>query len=286
MSRNLVPILALFGCGTHVEGEVPLSDAHRDVMQEIVSDLPAATAMSIRIAEHMDKGLVNAYGEPVEFDGLRQELEATTVLVQTAFAEGRIFEIDPMHFPTDDMVAFYDREASTHQSDDRIVVSNRVEEWSLPTIVHEAGHYSFDHALFTAQEIRDAGAEYNAAFADIIIRHGDYPYLLTALYHIPSEIIMYNRDHIKDARVSADGDFFAFRKALAMPSEADMEEYIRVTYASEMAMFEEFGVDMDAIVGAYRESDMHERLAEMREVAIDEYRQEYSREMRAERRLR
>lgn len=285
MSQHLIPVLALFGCGVHVEGETPLSDEHRVAMQTIVDDLPSATAMSVRIAARMDKGLMNAYGEPANTDELQQELQETTAWVQTAFAEGRILEVDPTHFPTDDTIAMYDREASAHQSDDRIVVSDRIEDWSLQTVVHEAGHRSFDHALFTTQEIRDAGAGYNAAFADIIIRHGDYSYLLTALYHIPAELIANNRKTVEDAQATAEGDPAVLRETLAMPSEADMETHIRATYASEAAMFEEFGVSMDDIIRAYRESGMHERLAEMRKEAIAECQRERTRELRTERRL-
>ncbi len=293
MSKNamvLGSILSVLpGCG-HVVGEQPLSPEHDALLGDLLEREPEATAMVMELAERMDVGTVDATGASASGHELALSVQATGAWLQSEYAAGRVMEVNPSHFPTGDTVAQYDQEASGTHADDRIVLdATDTTSWNFTTILHEAGHKSFNHDAFVTQQIRDSGAALNEGFADAVIDHGDYAYLLTALYVIPSNLIVGTDDDIAEARATAeemagtDGTFAAQRwlaEELATPSESEMLERVDTMYGSFAPCLSAFGLTNDGVRGAYLESGMHEALAERREEAVAEFREEHRAELR------
>lgn len=292
----LGPILtALPGC-VHVEGERPLSAEHDEFLGDLLEREPEATAMAAEMAERMDVGAVDATGASASGHRLAVDIRATGAWLQTEYSAGRVMEADPSRFDTADTVAQYDREAAGTHDDDRIVLdATDTSTWNLPTIMHEAGHRTFSHDLFVTQAIRDSGVDVNEGFADAIIDHGDYAYLITALYMIPSNLVIGTDADIAEARAAADemartrGTLAAqkwFASEIAMPSESDMLERVDGFYERFAPCLSAFGLTNEGVRESYLESGMHEALRDRREGAAAEFREEHRAELRGGKRLR
>lgn len=289
-----VPLLAL-ACSAHIENERPLSAEREMRVGELLEDEPVATAMVVELADRMLEGTVDAQGNPVSREQLIASIEYTTSWLQAEYVAGRIMEADIAEFPVDDAAGMYDDETSAERTDDRIVLVADTEMLSLDTLVHEAGHEKFRHDVFVLDDIREAGAEYNAGFADVIIEHKDYSYLLSSLYTVPADMLRANREAIAEAKERAQeaaeaGDLRSavaqMKEDLTMRTPDEAEAHIREVYATQIGMFEQYSGSEDDLVEAYFASGMYDALSEARAEAIKEFRSEYTKEATHEVRMR
>lgn len=280
-------LVAIPGCG-HVEGERPLSSEHDELLGNLLEREPEATAMAAEMAERMEVGIVDAKGIPASGRDLARSVEATGAWLQKAFASGRVMEADPEQFASDDLVAQYDRESAETRSDDRIIMSSDVRDWNLPTALHEAAHKLFFHDAFIKQRLIDAGAKLNGEYAVAVAEHRDYPYLVTALYAVPSALIAEMDAAIEGARERAeevaakDGAFAAQRwlaEEVAMPSESEMLARVDALYDEVASCLSSFGLSGEDLREAYLESGMHEALEQRREGAVAEFGREFRKEL-------
>lgn len=294
-SSMLLPLALASGCVSHVEGEVPLTDEHKIEMTELLRQEPLATSMAVELARSITVGAVDATGKPSTPEKLAVDMHATASWLQEAHASGRIMEADTALFATDDTIAQYDPGESEKKTDDHIVVASDSSLWSLSLVIHEAGHKKFSHDLMVTQEIRETGAQFNEGFADAVITHKDYAFLLTALYEIPSDIVRTNQRTIDDAREKAKatadtGDWATamqeLNNDLAMRTPEEAEAHIREVYAEQEEMFVQFGASMDTVVQAYADSGLHEALTAERDECRAELRAEYREHLAESRRER
>lgn len=291
MKSLLLSTALVSGCTAHVDGEVPLSAEGQEKMQQIAEQEPVATAMVQEMLQHITAPVMNDRGQSATIDELSVSIDNTASWFQEEFAAGNIFQVGDASFATPDTIAQYDAEGGGTENDDRVVMSNDPESWTLGDVLHEFGHLNFLHGLTVTEEIRDAGAEFNASFATIIQKHRDYAYMLTALYAMPGDILASNAEKIKEARIKAEVAIATvglhkatqdLRDDLAMPSKEETEASLRQTYASQEDMFKEFGLSMDQIIQAYFDSGMHEEILLERDEAVREFQQEFRHEMTRE----
>lgn len=283
-SSMLLPLALAGGCASRVDGEVPLTPEHKIEMAELLRQEPLATSMAVELARSITIGTVDATGKPSTPEKLAVDMHATASWLQEAHASGRIMEADTSLFATDDTIAQYDPGESEKKTDDHIVVASDSGLWSLSVIIHEAGHKKFSHDPMVTQEIRDTGAKLNEGFADAVITHKDYAFLLTALYEIPSDIVRANQRTIDDAREKAEatadtGDWAMamqeLKKDLAMSTPEEAEAHIREVYAEQEEMFVQFGASIDTVIQAYVDSGLHEALTTERDECRAELHAEY-----------
>ncbi len=290
----LLPIALSGGCVAHVDGEVPLTDAHAIEMAEYMRQESLATPMAVELARHVTVGAVDATGESSTGERLAVDIGATASWLQTEYANGRIMEADQSLFETSDALAQYDPGETKSKKDDHIVVTSNSKWWSLALFVHEAAHKLFYHDIMVTQEIRESGGEFNAGFADAVIMYKDFAYMLSALYFIPGDLVSENQKVINDAlekaRVTADsGDWVTamqeLKGDLEMRTPEEAEIYIREAYGNQSEMFEQFGVSMDEVSSAYFDSGLYESLIKERDESRREFHEEYKAEVRSERKL-
>lgn len=261
-SKALIALLATTGCVSHVEGEQPLNAEKQQIMNTLLSDEPLATAMAIALAKRMHEGMVQEDGKPGTATELVDAIKTTSEWLQTLHARGNIMEADPSLFATSDTIAQYDAENTNTHDDDRIVVTTDTKAWNLETLVHEAGHRTFNHNISVTNDIREGGAEYNEAFADAVITNHDYAYLLSALYAVPASILEEHRTEIQAAQEE--------NRAPNIPNAQEAEDNLRESLKDNEGMFEQFGMSLNDVVDAYRESGIYENLTKERREAARE----------------
>lgn len=281
------------GCVPRVEGETPLSDAHKVVMADLIAQEPLATPMAVALAKRMEVGMVDHTGAPTTSATLAVDITHTAAWLQKEYVEGRVMEADRDRFYSESLIAQYDPGETEKKSDDHIVVATDTSLWSLVTLVHEAGHKQFYHDGAVTEEIQAAGAEFNTGFATAVIRHGDYAFLLSALYNVPEHVLKENRAVIDAAReraeTSADENEWTtalrtLRDDLAMPTPEEAEDALREDVVEQVGMFAEFGITIDDIVDAYRESGLYEATRAEREACLKEFSEQYQEHLRESRR--
>lgn len=286
------------GCVAHVDGEAPLTDAHKIEMAEYMRLESLATPMAVELARHITVGAVDATGTPTTPEKFAVDMSATADWLRAEYAAGRIMEADTSAFSTDDTIAQYDPGDTERETDDHIVVSNDSTSWSIGTFIHEAGHRWSIHNVFVTQAIRDSGGRFNAGYADAAIVHHDFPFMTGGVYSVPGDIIRANQQIIDAARAKAeamadDGDWLTamqeLRDDLAMRTPEEADAHIREVYAEQGEMFEQFGGSIDTVVAAYFDSGRHEALTEERARCRAEFHAEYVEylaEFRGERKVR
>jgi hypothetical protein len=260
------------GC-SHVEGEIPLTPEHAQQLNELLEHEPAATEMVVALAEKMDEGMVDAYGDPATQTELGKAIRSTSDWLHEQHETGRIMEVDPAKFPTADTIASYDTESSRTHEDDRMVLSSDASTWNLPGIIHEAGHKTFIHDLFVTQAIRESGAELNGGFSAAVKEYRDYSYLLTALYAVPSSLVEQTRKDLEILFIEDSLSREQLKDLQTMPSPEEVEAELQERYADLEPLFEGFGLSLQDLSRAYRESGMHEALQEWRISEVQAYRE-------------
>lgn len=277
------------GCVPHVEGETPLAPERRAYMEVLIAQAELATPMATALAARVEVGAMNARGEPATSDALAHDVANTAEWLSVAFTEGRIMEADVHRFSSDATIAQYDPGETEHYTDDHIVVATDITLWSVVTLVHEAGHKQFYHDGFVTQEIQDAGAAFNTGFATAVLRHRDYAFLLSALYNVPEHVLKENQGVIDAAReraeTSADLNEWTtalrtLRDDLTMPTPEEAEDALREDIAEQVGMFAEFGMTIDDVIDAYRESGLYETTRAEREVCLKEFSEQYQEHLR------
>ncbi len=294
-SSLLVPLALANGCVARVEGEVPLTDAHKIEMAELLRQEALARPMALELARNITVGAVDAKGTPSTPEKLAVDMSAAADWLHAEYAAGRIMEADTSAFSTDDAIAQYDLGDTEATSDDHIVVASDSALWSVGTMAHEAGHRWSLHNVFVTQAIRDSGGRYNAGFADAAIVYHDFPFMTSGVYAVPGDIIRANQQAIDDARAKAEatadsGDWLTamqeLKEDLEMRTPEEADAHIREIYAEQGEMFEQFGGSMDTIVGAYFDSGRHEALTAERDECRAEFHAEYVEHLAESRRER
>lgn len=85
------------GCVPRVEGETPLSDAHKVVMADLIAQEPLATPIAVALAKRMEVGMVDHTGAPTTSATLAVDITHTAAWLQKEYAEGRVMEADRDH---------------------------------------------------------------------------------------------------------------------------------------------------------------------------------------------
>lgn len=258
MSRAIpiLPMLAAAGCVVHVDGERPLSEERRHMLDAYMEDEPIVTAMVLELALRMNTGAMTEHGTPSTTQELADAITHTAQWLRELYTRDAIMEADPSLLATPETIAQYDTEHPSTDRDDRIIVSTQETAWSLATIMHEAAHRSFSHDLTVTEDIVESGAALNAGFADAIIMHKDFAYLMTALFAVPAALARENQEAIDVAQRA--------REAPEPITAQDAERALRERLHESEGMFAQFGLSVDDVVDAYYESGMAEYLARER----------------------
>lgn len=226
------------------------------MLDAYMEDEPIVTAMVLELALRMNTGAMTEHGTPSTTQELADAITHTAQWLRELYTRDAIMEADPSLLATPETIAQYDTEHPSTDRDDRIIVSTQETAWSLATIMHEAAHRSFSHDLTVTEDIVESGAALNAGFADAIIMHKDFAYLMTALFAVPAALARENQEAIDVAQRA--------REAPEPITAQDAERALRERLHESEGMFAQFGLSMDDVVDAYYESGMAEYLARER----------------------
>ena len=76
----LVPLALANGCVARVEGEVPLTDAHKIEMAELLRQETLARPMALELARNITVGAVDATGTPSTPEKLAVDMSAAAAI--------------------------------------------------------------------------------------------------------------------------------------------------------------------------------------------------------------